>query len=71
MKNLTYTDEDNNKLYGFSQQSLDKNTFWIKIMVISLSFIGTIFLLFFIYILWLTNYIIKNNVINNFIANCI
>ena len=71
MKNLTYTDENNNKLYGYSQQNLDKNTFWIKIMVISLSFIGTIFLLFFIYILWLTNYIIKNNVINNFIANCI
>jgi hypothetical protein len=31
---LVYKDEEGNKLYGFSQRSLDKNTMWIKLAVI-------------------------------------
>lgn len=63
-KELTYKDEQGQKLYGFSQLSLDKNTLWLKLLVL------VIFCLL-LYILWLTYYVISNNVINNVVARCI
>ena len=65
---LSYVDNDGNKLYGYSQKSLDNNTLWIRVMVFIFGLLG---LMFFGYLLWITHYIIKHNVINNFIANCI
>lgn len=61
--NLTYTDENGNKLFGYSQTSLDNNTKWIKRLVI-LGYVG------FVYLLFMTGYIIWNNVLNNVVARC-
>jgi uncharacterized membrane protein (DUF106 family) len=61
--NLTYTDEKGNTLFGFSQSSLDKNTFWIRLLVVLMG-------LLLIYILWLTWYVISNGVVNNIVRSC-
>ncbi len=45
---MKYKDEDGNLMYGYSQRSLDKNTFWIK----ALFFIVLILLLYGVYALW-------------------
>ena len=71
MNDLTYTDNEGNKLYGFSQISMDKQTeainkqtFWIKI--------GSIVGVFVVaYVLWLTWYVISKGVVNNIVARCV
>lgn len=71
VNDLTYEDEEGNKLYGFSQQSLDENTKWTKFLVWAVGFMGIWLFMFFLYIIWLTVYIIKNNVINNIVGACV
>lgn len=61
---MEYKDENGNIMYGYSQQSLDKNTFWTKCLVI-------VFLLLLLYIVWITHYVISNNVVNNIVSRCI
>lgn len=63
-KDLVYIDDKGNKLFGYSQVSLDKNTFWTRIVAIVLAGI-------LIYILWITWYVIHNNVVNNVVARCL
>ena len=64
MNKLTHVDKEGNELFGYSQTSLDKNTFWTRIVVLILGLI-------LIYGIWLTGYVIKNNVVNNIVAACV
>ena len=71
MTDLTYTDEAGNKLYGFSQADMERynkrleiQAKWLKALV-ALGYLG------FVYLLIMTAYIIKNNVINNIVARCV
>ena len=61
---LAYVDEKGDKLYGFSQTSLDRQTFWIKMLVA----VGAVAIT---YVLWLTYYVISKGVINNIVARCV
>ena len=64
MTRLNYKDEKGNTLFGYSQISLDKNTFYLRVLTI-------IIFLLLIYIIWLTWYVIDNDVVNNIVANCL
>lgn len=62
---LTYKDDDGNKLFGFSVDDmkeynlkLERNTFWIKMLVI-LGYIA------FVYVLVMSWYVIHYNVLGN------
>ena len=63
MEKPEYVDEKGDTLYGYSQVSLDNNTFWTKAVVVVLSLI-------LVYIVWITYYVISRNVINNIVATC-
>ena len=59
---LGFKQKDGTVLFGYSQTSLDKNTRTLRIVA---AILGTILL----YILWLTYYVIRHNVVNNIVAN--
>ena len=63
-----YTDESGNKLYGYSQTSLDKHTQTLKIAIIVF---GTLIGILITIILWVIYYTIKHNVVNNIVAKCL
>ncbi len=56
---------------GMPQTDLQQNTLWTQVLVWVVGFMALVFFLFLIYLLWLTSYIIENNVVNNYIAACI
>ena len=56
---------------GMPQTDLQQNTLWTQILIWVVGFMAVVFFLFLIYTLWLTSYIIENNVVNNYIAACI
>jgi len=68
MEKMTYKTEKGEVLYGYSQTSLDKNTKTMKLLAAAI-FGGAI--LFFGYLVWLTTYVIHNNIINNIVARCV
>ena len=47
---------------------IQKNNKLLKLLIFVIGILGSLSL---IYIFWLTNYIISNNVLNNIVANCI
>lgn len=47
-KEMTYTDDKGNKLYGYSQRNLDQLVFWIKFTGITL----LLNLVFAIFVFW-------------------
>lgn len=61
---MEYKDEDGKILYGYSQTDLEKNTKAVN----KLSYLGWAF---FLYIMGMTAYIMKNNVVNNIVASCL
>lgn len=75
MPDLTYKDDKGNKLYGFSQIELEKNTratmAHTRTLDKAIRWGITIAMLVFAYVLFITVYIMKNNVIGHIIERCV
>ena len=50
---------------------IQQNTFWVKVLVYVVAILTLLGWSFFIYLLWVTMYIIENDVINNVVAKCV
>jgi len=76
---LTYTDkETGQKLYGYSLhdlESLNKNIQDYNLQIAGMKkvtiLLAVILILFLMYILWLTYYVIHFNVVNNIVGACV
>ena len=60
--------ETGEKLYGYSQISLEKNNTLLQRLITIIVVFGTLGLT---YILWLTWYVIHFSVINNIVSRCV
>ena len=47
-----------------SLSDIQINNRWLKLLAVTM-------LLFFVYVIWLTIYVIRNNILNNIVANCL
>lgn len=61
---LTYKNDKGDVLYGFSQRSLDRNTFWTRMLVI-------IFTTWTVIVIWLIWKILVTGAVNTYIAQCV
>lgn len=50
---------------------LQINNKLLKILVVCVALVGVVITFMLVYIIWLTDYIISNNVVNNIVANCL
>ncbi|MBI2139279.1 hypothetical protein HYU14_00015 [Candidatus Woesearchaeota archaeon] len=75
MPDLTYKDDKGNKLYGFSQVDLERNTratiTHTRMLEKAVRWGIAMALLGFGYLLFMTIYIIRNNVLGNIIERCL
>lgn len=65
---VTYKDTEGNKLFGFSQRSLDRNTFWIKVLVFVL---GIPLIILIIYLIFVVYQIMHYDILTNIVNRCI
>lgn len=65
---MKYEDKNGAVLYGYSQIDLKENTKWLKYLVVTVGGVGSMFVA---YMIWITMYVIRHNVLNNIVRECL
>jgi len=65
---MEWKEQNGQVLYGYSLENLQANTKWTRRLVYAVSIIGTFII---IYIIWLTLYVMKHNILTNIVKRCV